>query len=148
MKFCVFLSTCICFVIYGVGIPRSTQLETIADGIYSFYSTDRVESPYITNTIDLGFSYIYECQSTDASKVRQLLNRVDGESILFTTDISKRKILDHLGARIVSVSGFGIYAYTPRTNNYITNNNRKINIQIAQKGNKTVIGSPIILGSY
>ena len=123
------------------------HLESLAEGSYSFYSTDKIESVYFTNVIDLGFSYIYECDSCDAGKVRPLFTRIDGESIA-VDNIGTSKILRALGGHVVSQSDFGIYAYSARIASYIIEDNRKINIQIAYSDDRIIIGWPVILGSY
>jgi len=149
MKFCIFLAASVCLVFWGiVAPPSSAPLESVAHGTHYFYSTDFVESPYITNTTDLGFSYIYETHTSNAKKVRSLFNRIDGESIVFDSPVPTKKILDTLGARVVTTSGFGVFAYTPKKSHYIVENGRKINLQIVQRDNITHIGWPVILGSY
>ena len=135
-----------------MAVPNRVALDEIAVGTYSFYSTDEIKSPYITNTIDLGFAYIYECASSDAEKIRRLFKRIDGESISFDTAISTRKILDMLNARVVSTDNTHgmemVCAHNPRQRNYIVEGGRKINLQIAKSKDKTTIGIPVILGSY
>ena len=148
MKFCIFVSCCAALTFYSVAVPRNVDLDGIAVGSYSFYSTDEITSPYITRVTDLGFSYIYECKSTDADKVRPLFSRIDGESITVDKGISTKKILKTLGARVVANSDFGTYAYTPRNQTYIMQNNHKINVQIFHGEDTTTVGFPVILGSY
>jgi hypothetical protein len=132
-----------------------TNLETLGDGTFAFYSTDRVESPLVTDTIDLGFAFIYECKSADAAKVRALFNRIDGESIrLENYGGNTNRILKSLRARAVTASDFGTYAYTPKIKAFITMTkssgagNAHINLQIVQNQDVTIVGWPVILGSY
>jgi hypothetical protein len=121
-------------------------------GNYSFYSTETVQSKYFTNVIDLGFSYIYECESTNANRVRPLFKNLDGESIRLNAEESIDAILKKLDAIVVSQSTIGdlknIYGYTARNAQYITEKHRKINLQIAVNNNAVTIGFPVILGSY
>jgi len=140
-----------CLVFYSIAGTSDPQLENLGHGEYSFYSTEVVSSPYITKTTDLGFSYIYVCDSRDAAKVRPLLTRIDGESIT-VTNIDKAAVLKKLKYRTVSQSDVCsvavIYAYSPRGETFIRNGRQKINLQIATNGQTTTVGWPVILGSY
>ena len=151
MKLCIFIAVAACLVFYSIAGASDPQLEKLGQGEYRFYSTDIVSSPYITRTVDLGFSYIYVCDSADATKVRKLFTRIDGESItLANTD--KAAVLKRLNYQTVSVSEVSsiavTYAYSPRGKTFITDNEQKINLQIAVSGRTTTVGWPVILGSY
>jgi len=152
MKFCIFISTCLSLVFYGVVGPANINLDDFFSGDYAFYSTAVIESPLITSVDFTGFSYIYHCKSSNASKIRPLFTDEDGESVTFIGNIQNTAVLKNLGARIVSESDAGgigiIYAYTPKISAYITENGKKINLQIAQREETTTIGWPVILGSY
>ena len=151
MKLCLFVAFAACLVFYSVAGVASPHLETLGHGEYSFYSTDVVASPLITNTTDLGFSYIYNCNSKDAPKVRKLFTRIDGESIELES-ISADKILRTLNHRAISQTQISdvkiVYAYSPRGSTFIKDGNSKINLQIAVNNQTTTVGWPVILGSY
>ena len=152
MKFCIFLSLSICLIFYGVITPRQFGLENYFAGEYAFYSTDLVESPLVTRRQELGFSFIYFTRSEDAAELRRLFTRIDGESITLDIKQSTSEILKKLQARQVSRDRIGdlttIYAYSPKVPTYIIVDGERINIQIAQANNRTLIGFPIILGSF
>jgi len=151
VKFCIFISGCICLIFYSFATVADPQLEILGHGEYCFYSTDIVTSEYITKTTDLGFSYIYHCDSKNAGKVRKLFDHIDGESITLEGS-SVQAVLKKLKGRIVSQSSIGeiqtIYAYILRGNTFIKNGRQKMNLQIANNGTALIAGWPVILGSY
>jgi len=151
MKFCLFITLCTCLVFHGVAAAENPALEKLGDGEYSFYSTEIVSSSLITKTTDLGFSYIYTCNSKNAAKVRALFTRIDGESITIENTTAKR-ILQFLKYQKISETKISnvktIYAYSPRGQVYIQNAGQKINLQIAVNNQTTTVGWPVILGSY
>ena len=154
MKFCIFLSLSISLIFYGIASPTQHEfrLENYFTGTHAFYSSDRIQSPHIINTIDLGFSFIYYVRSENAHIVRPLFKNIDGESITLDNNLDTNNILRRLGASEVSQSNFSeldiLYAYSPKIPTYIIAHGQSINIQIVQRGNTTTIGWPVILGSY
>ena len=151
MKLCIFVTACICLVLSTFAMPDNPHLETLGFGEYCFYSTNHIESDLITKTTDLGFSYIYHCESVDAVKLRKQLDHIDGESIT-VKNISVRKILQKTKCRKVSQSKIGntvtVYGYSPHGKKFIRDGWHKINLQIAKSGETLIVGWPIILGSY
>jgi len=151
VKLCIFVATCACLVFFSIAGAVNPSLENLGSGEYCFYSTEIVSSVYITNTTDLGFSYIYHCNSINAAKVRKLFTQIDGESITLK-DKSARTVMQKLGYRFVSQSRISdvvsVYAYSPRGEAYIQSGGQKINLQIAVNGRTTTVGWPVILGSY
>jgi hypothetical protein len=147
----LFITIATCLVFFSIAGAVNPQLETLGHGEFRFYSTDAVSSPYITKTVNLGFSYIYYCDSRDATKVRALFTRIDGESITLKGK-SARAITQKLGYRVVSESRISnvvsVYAYSPRGQAYLQSGGQKINLQIAVSGQTTTVGWPVILGSY
>jgi hypothetical protein len=152
VKFCIYVAACISLIFYGFTDTFNPRLERLGSGDYFFYSTETVSSPYITNTVDLGFSFIYRCRSEDAGKLRQNFTRIDGESIVLDGSISVRAVLQKLNYNIVSRSYIGagetVYAFSGRGKDFIRNGTKKINLQIAFNGEKITVGWPVILGSY
>jgi len=132
----------------GVADPR---LEILGDGEYRIYSTEWVENDLITNTTNLGFSYIYHLKSHNAAEVRKLFTKIDGESITLN-NISKTTVLKKLGYKIVANSNIDnikiTYAYSPRGKTFIKDGAQKINLQIAKNKDTLIVGWPVILGSY
>jgi len=151
VKLCIFIALSACLVFYSIAGTVNPQLETLGRGEYRFYSPEIVSSAYITKITDLGFSYIYHCNSRNAAKVRALFTRIDGESITLNGK-SARAVTQKLGYRVVSKSSISnvvsVYAYSPRGQVYIQSGGQKINLQIAVNGQMTTVGWPVILGSY
>ena len=153
MKFCIFSAICISLVFYGIVNPQAEfQLEKYFYGEFAFYSAEKVESPLITRTVDLGFSFIYFTSSQNAGELRQYFSRIDGESVTVNSRLNTKSVLRELNAKEVSRSTIGelsiVYAYSPRISTFITQNGKRINIQIATREDRTTIGLPVILGSY
>jgi hypothetical protein len=140
------------FIFLGVVSPKQTHLEVLGAGELCIYSRETVSNSRITETVDLGYSNIYKCQSYAAATVRAAFHSPDGESITLDGGRSERKILNKLGGRIVSretVAGMSIiYAYTPKSPKFLIVGGQKINIQIVAKPHQTIVGMPIVLGAY
>jgi len=153
VKFCIFIATCVVLIFYGIAAPmQGFKLENYFRGVHAFYSAQHIESPYVTDTIDLGFSRIYKTSSDNARSLRNKFSHIDGESVTLHNYKSTRSILNILNARKVSTSQIGdisiVYAFSPNIPTFITKSGRKINIQIAQRPAGTKIGWPVILGSF
>lgn len=140
------MSISLCF--YSVFAPSHIELDKIGQGLYSFYSTENVESDYIIRRVDLGYSYIYECESENATFLRKQFTKIDGESLRIEGREPVRPILKKFNARPIADTNYGIFAYTPRHSKYIYEGGRKINLQIVRNNEYTIIGWPVILGSY
>ena len=148
MKLCLFVAMCACLVFYSFAGVANPNLENLGHGEYSFYSTDVVTSELITRTTDLGFSFIYHCDSRDAAEVRRLFGRIDGESIKLHDKASATSVLRTLGYTEVSRTGTMVYAYSPRGKSFIRADGQRVNLQVAYSGNTVIVGWPVILGSY
>ena len=151
MKLCLFIAMCACLVFYGTATVADPQLEKLGVGEYQIYSTQLVDSSLVTRRHDTGFSYIYYCDSRDATSLRKLFTKIDGESITLENG-SATSVLKKLNYNPVSQSNLSsmnvVYAYSARAKTFIVNNRQKINLQIAQNGNTLTVGWPVILGSY
>jgi len=147
------MSLCIVLIFYAIVVPpQEFRLENYFTGDFAFYSSERIQSPLVTHTTDLGFSFIYHTASQNATALRRNFTRIDGESVTMHRHKETRTILQRLDARKVSTSTIGeidiVYAYTSRIPTFITKGGRRINIQIAHRSNRTTIGWPVILGSF
>jgi len=153
VKLCIFIAVCISLVFFSVNTSYNPQLEKLGSGEYQIYSTETVTSPLITKVINLGFSYIYHTDTNNAADLRKLFTYIDGESIILTdSNLTAEHVLLILNYHPISAWQNGelvsTYAYSIRSKNFITNDNKKINLQIAQNGNILTVGWPVILGSW
>ena len=151
MKLPIYLALCVSLIYYTTATVSNPCLETLGEGEYCIYSTQAITSPLVTKRNDLGFSYIYYCDSGDAARLRSLFDSIDGESITLT-NTNASSVLAKLHYQEVSQLTLGetqlIYAYSPRGKSFIMDNNTKINLQIVITGGITTVGWPVILGSF
>jgi len=147
VKLCIFIALCGCLVFYSIAAPVDPALENLGAGEYHIYSTENVSSELVTKTTDLGFSYIYHCESSDAAQLRSLFTHIDGESIVLENK-SAAQVLRTLRYKEISRTDDIVYAYSPRGRTFINAGNKRVNLQIAKSNNTLVVGWPVILGSY
>ena len=118
---------------------------------YTFYTLEKTDESlsYTKN----GDAFIVSCDINQAGSIKQKLGKILGESICFEGDkiaglnfISK---FDYTSILTEDVNGiFTLYAYSPKIENYVYINNKKVNIELAVNKGVVTIGSPIIVGSY
>ncbi len=87
---------------------------------------------------------------TQDLKFKTRFNKTGESIVIYNDDIED--IIKQLQARTVFTEtindGVSIYAYSEKLKNKITLNGENVNVQIFIKNNKTVIGTPIIFGSF
>ena len=126
-------------VLSGVETKRNFTLLEYFSGEYIVYtSKDNSE-----NSVDLGFCYMNS---------KPVTNNVIGESISIE-NLEVGSAITTLKARVIKTETLEdgtcvIYAYSSLIDENITVDGKKVNLQIATKGNRSVIGWPLILGSY
>ena len=118
---------------------------------YTFYTLEKTDDSlsYTKN----GDAFIVSCDANQAVQVKQKLEKILGESVRFNGDkiaglnfISK---FNYTSVLTEDVNGiFTLYAYSPKIENYVYINNKKVNIELAVNKGVVTIGSPIIVGSY
>lgn len=118
---------------------------------YTFYTLEKTDESlsYTKN----GDAFIVSCDAYEAGYVKQRLGKILGESVCFKGDkiaglnfISK---LNYTSILTEDVNGiFTLYAYSPKIENYVYINNKKVNIELAVNKGVVTVGSPIIVGSY
>lgn len=100
-----------------------------------------------------GIGYTYSCSVNEYSN---LTKRVQIDGVSFETTLHPNEIIKIIGAKIVekqrivqNESDYEIfYCYVENVNNYVMSNNKRVNLQIAFNGERTIVGIPLILGSY
>lgn len=134
---------------------KNTVIYIIA--VFCFFSIWQLNSKsYISSlgtpyeTYVGNYSSTAKIIATDNLKIKFLYLKT-GESVL-VLDLSKEEILQDLNAKVVftetTIEGVNIYAYSDKLKNKIQLNGETVNVQIFYNDTKTVIGTPIIFGSF
>ena len=121
---------------------------------HSFYTTENT-NVLNAKTVKNGNGFVVTCQAKHAKNILNNLNndKIQGESFCFKGQFDDAfKILSSLNAKIVFEEKFDefsvFYAYSPKLDNIIYIDSKKINIQIAYKNETITVGTPVILGSF
>ena len=154
-KFFPYIALCICLIYVSFASQTNPALEVLGQGEYCIYSSNDISNKpsataLITKRINSGIGYIYYCKSSNATTLRPLFTKIDGESLtLNNTKLSARTILNRLKYNSITSDIEGnTYGYSNRGKAYIKNGKAKINLQISIRNNTTTVGWPVILGSY
>ena len=129
------------FFILISGTPKqSFSLTDYFSGEYYAYT----EKPASENYIFLGFCYM--------NKGKVINKDIIGESMVIKNfePISAIKTLNAkiIKTEVLENGAVVIYAFSSLINKNVTLENEKVNLQIAHYANYSVIGSPLILGSF
>ena len=146
-KFPLYIALCVALIYYSVATVENPRLEVLGGGEYAIYSREDVGSSLVSRRVSSGIGFIYYCDSGNAAALREKFTHIDGESITLP-GASAPQIIHKLGYQQVSRSGDIYYAYSPRAKEFIKSGGKKINLQIAERNGSTVVGWPVILGSY
>ena len=128
------------FIIFLSSTPNTDfTLLDFFDGEYTAYSN----TPLAENYINLGTCYM------NMGKVE---GDLVGESIV-VYNLEIAKAIEDLSARVIMTEMLDdgttvIYCYTDLIDTNVKINNSKVNIQIAHNDQCSVIGWPLILGSF
>lgn len=132
------------FVLINVYETRSNfTLKDYFTGDYCYYTKEDVSA----NSQNLGFAYLnVGTQLNKSSKV------LVGESVS-VKNLEIESALKSLKAKVVKTEYLDdgtivIYAYTKLINKQVQVDNKFVNIQIAEKDGNSVVGWPLILGSF
>lgn len=113
------------------------------------YSKDVCEN---ANYIQTGVFNIYECNLQNAGMIAKNMDKLLGVAMFMDRQLSADELLKNFNAEIIDSTQDSslkiIYAYSPLLDNGVEIDNKKVNLQIAVGQNKTVIGSPLIMGAY
>lgn len=101
-------------------------------------------------------TYYTESSSSNAKIVSHfasvLIFDLTGESIEIDGEVDLQNILDHFSAEVVFTEsvegGVGYYAYSDRIKYHTHMLGKTVNLHIYIKTGKTVMGAPIIFGSF
>lgn len=151
-KLCLFLAFCAALVFYHFETLSNPKLETLGAGYFRIYSREDVCSPLVTNRRSIATGFIYVTRSENADELRNKFTHIYGESIILDEYMPKHEVLRALGYRAVLQQNNHMmritYAYSGRGRDFITENNNRINLQIASRNGVTTVGWPVILGSF
>jgi len=127
-------------LICSKNVENDFTLLDYFSGEYTSY-TEEIESE---ESLNLGFCYM---QDKDVDK-----NKLVGESLKIY-NFEPINALKKLNATLVKTECLDnglvvIYAYTNKIKDYVEVDNKKVNIQIANNDECSVVGWPLILGSF
>ena len=152
IKFILFATLCIALVAHFFITIDNPQLEALGAGDFFIYSREVVASPLVISTTHVGFGIIYKTRAENAMELRRKFDVIDGESITLDRAKSTRDVLRLLGHEVVDEhSGGGkvvTYAFSGRGREFIVSDGRRINLQVVERGGRTSVGWPVILGSF
>ena len=142
-----------CAIMLLLNIPNTNFLNclTFTDGTFSFYTTENYTAQQC-HTLKCGNGYIISCESNLAHFLYNKLNKQKllGISIETSAD-NMKKIIDELDFKMETTQNCGdilfSYGYSTKLDKFVTIDGKKINIQIAKRGEKIKIGYPLILDS-
>lgn len=138
-KILIFL--CIVMVLFYVNQTKSNfSLKDYFTGKMSYYTQNSVSN----TSINLGFCYLSENINKHSIIVGESIV-VENLEISTALKILKAKIIEkgYLDNKTTV-----IYAYSPLITSQIKSKKNKVNLQIAINNNATIIGWPLILGSF
>lgn len=137
---------CVCCLTLIVLLFANTPKQGLAfdgkQGRYTFYTESKSSCAVITET-----------DSIDALRIKEKLKNVTGESLKFTNDF---KYLDDILKRYQAVNLFEerlqnktcLYFYSPKINSCVIINGKKVNLHVVYDDEHTVVGTPLIFGSF
>ena len=131
---------CVALILmFTVNERENFSLLDYFSGEYTVYTSNKNEE----NAVDLGFCYIGD---------KKMSNSILGESIE-VENIEPLEALKSLNAKIVKTEVLEngttiIYAYSGLINKNVLVFNKKVNLQIAIRDDITIIGWPLIMGSF
>ena len=151
-KLCIYLALCTSLVFFNFATLCNPQLESLGAGTFRIYSREDISSPLVQNRISIATGFIYIACSNDAAELRAKFTHIDGESLTLDTPVPTQQILQILGYRAVESLQIGslhiTYAYSSNALAFVTHNDMRVNLQIAQRNNQTTVGWPVILSSH
>jgi len=143
MKLPLYIALCVSLLYYSISVTDNPRLELLGEGEYAIYSRDDIHSSLVERRVASGIGYIYYTTSANAPALRTLFTNIDGESIVLPR-ISGRQVFKKLGYQEVSPG----YGYSPRGRDYIKVDGQRVNLQVVERNNSTVVGWPVVLGTY
>ena len=140
MKKLIIFSALVMVLFYANSFNNNFSLLNYFTGEYYSYSNQESE-----NSINLGFCYL---SKEDSSSLKNII----GESLkIVNLEISSA--IKTLNAKVVKTEYLEngttvIYAYSPLIKNNVSINDKRVNLQIASNKDFSIIGWPLILGSF
>lgn len=129
------------FVVLLSGIPpeKEFSLGDFCEGEYIAYTTKKISNA----SIDLGFCFMNKHKVSD---------NVIGESVK-VNNFEPATAIRNLNAKVIKVEQLNtgatiIYAYTNKINSSVKVDGEKVNLQIAHYNDYSIVGWPLILGSF
>ncbi len=137
MKKLFMLIIIMAILINGYSDKKEFTLLDYFSGEYVSYANTAT-----TDSVDLGFCYMNTTFTEDNI----------GESIK-VKNLEIGQALNDLNANVIDTEYLGgglvvIYAYSDKINDSVIHKNQKVNLQIANVGDNTIIGWPLILGGF
>ena len=140
MKQFIIFSALVMVLFYSNSYYNNFSLEHYFNGDMSYY----YENSTSGNNINLGFCFLSHEQDNS--------NKLIGESVCIN-NLEIGSALSTLKAKVVKTEYLSdkttvIYAYSPLIKKSLNIENNNVNLQIAYKNDSSIIGWPLILGSF
>ena len=156
-KFFIFVAFIICFIMVGFCKYDAVNfsLNECANPKYYFYvCLNNAEQEGDSHFIKNGTGGIITLNQNELKMLNKFsINKVYGKSVEFEASEQQYKnFLQRLNFTTVKVESFNslstIYGYSDKFGERVLLYGKKVNIQIAKRGNSVCVGFPLILGSY
>lgn len=149
-KFALIFMFLLCFTM-AVYLDDESQAIFAFDGKFSLYGVGSCETD--CEVVNCGAGII---ASVESSKAKTLVHNFNGKVYGYSIELNSLKSLEEILKLIkadvvrkeIVCDREIFYCYSSQTNNYVVEDNKKINYQIVFNNGKIVIGTPLILGSY
>lgn len=95
---------------------------------------------------------VYDCKIGSAGIIAAKVDNILGAAVFYDEKMQLSDVLEAYGAKALSIdeeNGYTVvYAYSEGCGNGVKADGKVINMQIVLKKGATVVGSPLIMGSY
>lgn len=102
--------------------------------------------------VPTGVFNVYGCQIESAGMIIENVDNILGAAVFYDEKLALSDVLDAYGAKALSIDerdGYTtVYAYSEGCGYGVEADGRVVNVQIVLKEGATVVGSPLIMGSY
>lgn len=99
-----------------------------------------------------GAFYVYGCKLSSAGIITANVDNILGTAVFYDRELALSDVLEAYGACSVIIQSaedcINVYAYADGLGQGVEIDGKAINVQIVLKEGKTVVGCPLVMGSY